>query len=116
MTSWICRRWVGEHPMPVEEEIEGWGLAEVMNLWQEVVDVPEFRIHHYAVFVEWLRRTFGEKDGEFYWRYIHKIREERIPSVKRLILWWGWESLKRTLIRVCLERWAAWSGTPRPTE
>ena len=115
MTRWVCRRWVGEHPIPSEEE-EEWTLPRVLKVWQNLADKPRFRIHYYVVFVEWLRRTFGEEGGEFYWRHIHKIREDRIPSLIRLISCWGWESLKRTLIRLCLELWEGLFDTPRPIE
>lgn len=103
LTQWMCRHWVGEETALDEYDTSEMGLPDVLHVWQTLVEAPTHATHHYAVFVTWLYRSFGDRDGEFYWRHCHKIHGDRIPTVKRLLLWWSGQILRRTLIASCVE-------------
>lgn len=102
VTQWVCRHWVGEDETPSVDDPAGMGLPEVLRVWQTLVEAPTYAYRHYAVFVTWLHRSFGDRDGEFYWRHCHKIHGDRMPTVKRLVLWWSGQILQRVLISSCV--------------
>ena len=108
MTRWLCEKYVGTHPIPSPEEYEE---GEPLGVWECLVNDPGSHLGGYCVFVVWLVRTYGAPQAFVYWRTVHKVQGERIPSITLLLMSWGWRSLRGTLIQRLRELWAGSCAT-----
>ena len=98
LTRWVCTKYVGSYPIPhpiphPEEE------CDPLDVWEYMLQDPNFHLGVYCVFVVWMIRDYEDRKAFFYWKQLHKINGDRIPSLTRLLWSWGWQSLKRILIQ-----------------